>query len=114
MALDEEILKVRERLHKLSDQVQVHEGKILGHDIKIEFAAQQVQALIAQTATREQLDTATLSLGEKLAASVALMTLQIQTIADDIAPLRKGIYWIVTLVLGAVVLAVLTLVLRQP
>jgi hypothetical protein len=70
--------------------------------------------LSGQTATREQLDTAVLSLGAKLQSSLEMMTFQIKTIADDLAPIRKGVYWVITVVLGSVLLAGLAFLLKRP
>lgn len=113
-AQDAELFKVRERLHRINDVVQVHELKLNEYGIKIDLMAKQVLGLTTQTATREQLDAAVLALGTKVANAVDLMSLQIHNIADDLAPIRKGIYWVITMVLGAVVLAVLAFVLRRP
>lgn len=122
---EEEILKVRDRLHRMNDVVQVHELTLHEHGIKIDQLEKQVSSLFTQAATREQLDAAVLSLGEKVAAAVTLMSLQIKTIAenmgnqvkqitDTLDPIRKGIYWVITLVFGAVILAGLSFLLRRP
>jgi hypothetical protein len=109
-----EIAKVRVRLHRLNDMVHKHELQLHESGIRYELLDRQVKTLTAQTATREQLDAAVLSLGSSLTAAVNLMTLQIKNIADDITPIKKGIYWVVGLVLGTVVLAGLAFLFRRP
>lgn len=109
-----ETQRIRQRLHHMNDTQQVHALKLNEHEIKLGLLTQQYTVLSTQSATREQLDAAVLSLGEKVSTSVALMTVQLTNLANDLAPIRKGIYWIVTLVLGAVVLAGLSFLLRRP
>lgn len=105
---------IRARLHNQNDTIQRHEGQLIDHSVRIDVAEKQIVALTTKAATREQLDAAVLALGEKVAAAVTLMTLQIKTIADDIAPIKKGIYWGVGIIVTAFLGAVLSLVLRTP
>lgn len=109
-----DLKSVRARLHNQNDTIQRHEGLLIDHSVRMEMAEKQILVLNTKAATREQLDAAVLALGEKVAAAVTLMTLQIKTIADDIAPIKSGIYWVVGLVLSAVILAALAFLFRRP
>lgn len=113
MTMEDEVLKVRDRLHKLADDMQIIKTKSAEHEIKIGMLTTQVSSLSSQTATREQLDAAVLQLGEKVTNAVTLMSVQIKSIADDIAPIKKGIYWAIGIVLSSILLAVMALVLRR-
>ncbi len=111
---EDEVFKLRERLHRLNDTVQIHVGLLGEHRIRLEQAEKQIGVLTNQTATREQLDAAAIALGIKLANAMEVMSLQIKAIADDLAPIRKGVYWVITVVLGSILIAGLSLLLKRP
>ena len=112
--VDDELVKVRERIHKLNDIVQKHELVLHEHEIKYGGLKEQVTQLMAQTATRDQLDAAVLLLGTNISSAVTHMSLQIKNISDDLTPIKKAIYWVVALVVGTCILAGLAFLFRRP
>lgn len=104
----------RARLHRLNDMAHAHELLINANAIRLTSLERQVTNLANQGATREQLDNAVLLLGQKMTASMDNMSNQIKSIADDLSPLKRGIYWVVGLVLSAFIMAILAMILRQP
>ncbi len=49
----------------------------------------------------------------ELAAAVSLLTLKLEHVHDDLAVIKKAIYWSVGLIIASVGVAVMALVLRQ-
>jgi chromosome segregation ATPase len=107
----DEILKVRERIHKLADVVQSHETRLAQHDVLIQTHTSALETV--RQSTREQVDGAVKMIELTIESAVNQTKMQLQSLQDDIAPIKRGIYWIVTLILGSVVLAVLALVLKK-
>lgn len=105
---------IRARLHNQNDTIQRHEGKLTEHSIRIHGLERSVETLTTQMATREQLSSATLALATKIESSVAMIQLQLTALANDVSPIKKGIYWVVGIVLAAVVGAILSQVIRRP
>lgn len=97
----DELARTRERLHKINDMVQSHEVKLGEHSILLTMFAGELETLKQNVATKEHVE-----------AGVTALTLKLDNLADKVAPIRSGVHWLVILVLGAVVTAILTLVLR--
>ena len=109
---DEQLEALRARVHRLSDMVQGHEGTLREHKVLLEHQERAHSSLAARAATQEQLGHARGAMTTELAAAVAQLTLQIGTVKDDLAPIKRGVYWAVTLILGALILAMMTLLLN--
>ena len=110
----------RRRLHKVSDMIQVHEGRLGEHGVLISVLSSQVEALRQTTASREQLDHAVASVKGQLVAFHGENTLKLENfdtklsqVRDDLTPIKNGIYWAVGLILTTVILALLALVLKR-
>lgn len=97
-----ELLKVRSRLHRLNDTVQKHELDISENRIRLELHAKQLASLNTIAATREQVDT--------VAREFAL---RMDPVIKDLDTIKKGIYWLIGIVLGGVLVAVLSLVIKS-
>ena len=100
--LPQEIRYVRARIHKLFDDSQVMAGLMTECRLKIAGLESDVTNLRNETATRQQLTSA-----------IELLSVKIQGLSDDLEPVKKGITWAVSLTMGAVMLALLSLVLHK-
>jgi len=97
-----EVLRtMRERMHKISDMVQAHDGRLLEHTLLITMLTDKVTALSEGSATSSQLQQATETL-----------TLKFDHLTEMLKPIQKGLYVAVGLILTAVLVAVLALVIR--
>ena len=112
------------RVYKLNDTAQAHEMKIGEHGVLIGVLTQQVEALRSTTASREQLDHYAESVHTKVAAVETAMksaigmtadtlTLKLQHLHDDLDPIKRRMDWAVGLIVGAVIIALLGLVLKS-
>lgn len=127
--------QLRRRVYRISDTVQAHEIKLGEHGVLIGVLTHQVDALRQTTASREQLDHAVVTLGAtmdsieettktkmeaiehstaaNIKAIAETLTLKLDHMHGDMAPLKSGIYWAVALILGAVLLSLVGLVLKS-
>jgi hypothetical protein len=94
-------LRLKARVRNLNDTVQEHRIKVAEHGVLIENLSERVNVLQSTTVTREG-----------LANAVSSIHASIQQVKNDLAPIQRGIYWVVTLVFGALILAVLSLIFR--
>jgi len=120
VTLDEKMEAVRSRIHNLNDVVVKQGGDISEHAIHIRTLKERVDKLTADVATGEQLEAVKehlllqLSVAKmQLEGSVAQINLKLMAVSEKLDPIQRGIWWVVTLILGAVILAVLGLVLGQ-
>lgn len=113
MFTDEECDALRSRLYKLNDRVEQHTITLAEHHVMIGDASHQLDVVRSQMSTREQLDGAVAAVKVQLENSVALMTLNVQAVRNDLAPIKRGINWAVMLILGAVLTALIALVVKQ-
>lgn len=104
----------RRRVHRLADTVQIHEGKLGEHGVLIGVLTQQVEALRRTTASREQLDHAVAVVRGQLDTYHAENKLKFDNMRDQLEPIRRGVFWAVGLIIGAVLFAIMTLVLNGP
>lgn len=109
--INDEILKVRDRIHKLADTVQIHETKIAQHDVLIHAHTSALESV--RMSTREHVDSAVKMIELTIESAVNQTTLKLQALQDDLAPIKRGVYWVVTLIIGSVIAAVLALVLKK-
>lgn len=110
---------LRKRIHKMSDQVQAHELRLAEDAVQIRSLTERLDGALRTMATGDQLHAMESNLALQLLnaklqleGAVSLIREQVSNLKDDLTPIRKGINWVVTLVLGAVILAVLALVLK--
>lgn len=89
------------RVYKMADTLQAHEVKLGEHGVLITVLNTQYAALRSETATKDNVN-----------AAVSLVKNDIQGLRDDLAPIKRGIGWVIALVLGAVATAILGLVIR--
>ena len=134
----EPVEMLRQRLHRINDMVQSHEGKLGEHAVLIGVLSTQVEALRQTTASREQvahasamlaqqmssIETSTKSKMDQIEASAAqLITSTEETLTTKIDymigkldtkfdPILKAVYWAIGIVMTAVVVAVIGLVIR--
>lgn len=99
---DTEQDRLRQRLHKMTDQVQAH--ALLIHELRIMAteAKDIISRMQAASATRDHLE-----------ASVQLLRAEIAGMRNEFDPIRRAIYWFASIVLAAVAVAVLGMVLRS-
>lgn len=100
--MEDELGRIRDRLHKLTDVIQVHEGQLAAHAVAVRELEKDVQDLQTRTATREQLDHAHRS-----------VTQQLDHLKEDLAPMKRGIQWAVALIVGGFIAALISIVMRS-
>jgi ABC-type phosphate transport system auxiliary subunit len=113
-ASDAAIEAYRRRVHRLADTVQTHEGKIGEHGVLIGVLTSQVEALRRTTASREQLDHAVAVVRAQMDTIHSENKLRLDNMRDQLEPIRRGVFWAVGLIIGAVLFAIMTLVLNGP
>lgn len=99
----EEVERIRERLHKFADMVTSHEAKIGAHEVLLKALTDGYSTLGSRMASREQLE-----------GHMNLINAELGHIREDIAPMKKAINWAAAIVIGAVILALLGLVMGRP
>ena len=120
---DVQFEKLTQRVHKMSDMVQAHEGTIREHGVLINFLNNQLETVRQTTATREALDNAIgrvttmqesnrAQLTASLESSEKTLSLKLNHLHDDMVPIKRGIYWVVGLILAALIGAGMTFILR--
>ena len=100
---EEELSYLRARVHKIADAAQTHEVSI--HELKLEVAILKgsLAALSATSVTSDQLK-----------SSIELLRVEFRQLHADLALIKRAIYWAATVIIGAVILALLSLVIRGP
>jgi SMC interacting uncharacterized protein involved in chromosome segregation len=96
---DDELLSLPRRL---SNQLQAQEGKLIGLSIRMDNVEKDVNGIRLASATTEQLTNA-----------VTLLTVKLENLHNDLEPIKRGIYWAVSLTLSAVLLALISLVITR-
>lgn len=114
MTEEERRKAIESRVYNLNDTQLVHATCIAEHRVQIAKLESDVLQIRSTMATGEQLNHGMERLSEALKAAVTEMSLKLQLVHNDLDPIKRGIGWIVTLVLGAVVLALLALILGRP
>lgn len=99
------LTQIRARYYKLIQMVQAHEGRFGEHAQELRTHTRQLDSLTQTTVTKEQLNHAVETLTLKLGHEA-------KSLHEAIDPVRHGIYWVVALVLGAMLLALVGLVLQ--
>lgn len=107
-----ELDRLRSRVHNLSDTVHHHALKLGSHDLMLDVLDKHFETLRGSTATREQLELVSQTTKQHVDNAVAGVAAQVQSVKEDLAPIKRGIYWAVALILGAVILALVGTVLR--
>lgn len=119
MNIDEKLEAVRARVHNMNDTIQKLVGDLSEHSIYITALKERVDKLTADVATGEQLDAVKdhlllqLTIAKtQLEGSVSEIKLKVLGVSDKLDPIQRGIYWLVALIVGAVLLALMGLVLK--
>lgn len=94
--------RIRARIHKLADQVQIHTLTLAEHALLLRALTDDQRTMKSTMATTEQ-----------VAHSAALIEAKIDGIREIVEPIRRGINWAIGLVLGAVILAIIGLVIKS-
>lgn len=105
---DNRLENIRSRVHRLSDMVQHHEGTLIQHSTVIPILQKQLES----AATREGLTNAFDTLKTQMESTAALYTEKLRVIENKLDPIQRGIYFVVILIVTAVIGAVLTLVVQ--
>lgn len=98
--LEELVKSSRARVHNLNDEMQKVAGKYVELSVLVSVLKEQIMTLQQNTVTRDHLQ-----------SSIENITQKIGHVQADLEPIKRGIYWVILLVLGAVITAVLGLVL---
>lgn len=116
---EEEQEKLRQRLHNMNDKVQSHELRLAEQGALLRSVTERVDGIVKTMATSDQLHAMELNLAlqlgnakSQLESAVALIREQVTNVKDDLLPIKSGINWLARLIIGAVILAVLALVLK--
>lgn len=97
-----EWLRVRDRVHKLADTVQAQTLTLAEHALMLRTLEKDQAAMLRTMATSEQ-----------LANRAALIDAKLDSIREMVEPIRRGINWAIGLVLTAVIVAVLSLIIKS-
>jgi uncharacterized protein YigA (DUF484 family) len=103
---------LRGRLHKIGDMVTVHEGTLARHEIVIGQLSSGLSDLRETAATKEQLQYAQHTVTADIKALSVQLDLKLDKITDAVDTLQSGGKWLILLVVGAVVAAILELVIK--
>lgn len=106
MEVEAELVRSRERWHKTAEMVQVQEGRVA----RLEWDMNSMKAEIL--ATKEIVQA--LPTAQHVEDLVERLGMRIDHVADSMDPVRKALYWAVGIVVSSVLLAILTMVLRNP
>lgn len=120
----------RARVHGLNDRVQALDGRLIALDERVSAVNEKVNTVIGAAATREQLDYAVSTVKIQLQSAheentlrlkahdvkmdtvADLLQLKVSHISASVDAIKGSIVWGNRLVIGAVILAMLAMVLR--
>lgn len=108
-----EIDKLRSRVHNMSDRLQAHENRLAIMEFQSEALAKRIDIFARTMATGEQLTNCVAQIELKLTNAKEKLESAVAAIKEDLGPIKNGIYWIVTLIVGAVVLAIIATVIKK-
>lgn len=97
-----EIAVLRARLHGMANDVQNHGVKLELHNLELANLKESIKTLADNTATSDQLTAAT-----------QIVQLKLDRMGDDVSTMKSAMVWTVRVVVGAVLLAVIALVIRS-
>lgn len=97
----EEFERMRQRVHNMNDTLQEHR-------LKYERNSQRIETLEQRTDRIQD----TMVTGDGLKDSLAVITVKLENLSDQIEPLRKAIYWAATLIVGSVMVALIAQILK--
>lgn len=80
--------------------------------IMLQVLSNHYEALRQSTATKDNLEAVALQTKNHIDTSIAGVVKDVSNLSDKLAPIQRGIYWVLTIVVGAVLLALLGLVLK--
>lgn len=103
---------IRPRIHNLNDELQQQRMKIQEHSILLGVMQTDIAMIRKDSATREQLEMGLLRVGQEIKDSRAQTDLKLDALKETLDPIKRGIYWVVTLIVGAVILALIGLAMK--
>lgn len=109
---DSDVAHLRSRVHKLADIVQNHEGTLREHQVRLDMNAKQIEVVRQSSATVEQLTHTGELMKQTIRNTEDTLKLRIDNVVDELKPIKSGVYWAVTLIIGAVLLAIMTMLLN--
>lgn len=96
-----EIAVLRARLHGMANDVQNHGIKLELHNLELQNMKEAIKTLADNTATSDQ-----------LASATQIVQLKLDAMGSDVSTMKSAMVWTVRIIVGAVIAAVLALVLR--
>lgn len=99
--LEDEVGRLRDRIHKLADHAQGIDNQLLEHKLVLG----QLEVRVTNHAT-------TMATNEALLGAVTTLTLKIEHLADVVEPIKKAVYWTASLIVGATILTLITMAMR--
>ncbi len=104
----------RSRVHNLADKVQDQEGRLREHGALIPMLARQIETVQQTTPTSTQLDAMIAAVKATLDAYHQQNSHALALINERLDPIRRGIFWAVMLIVGAVLTAIVGAVVVKP
>lgn len=111
---DDGIDSLRARVHRMSDLVHAHDGMLREHSVLLSMNGKQIEVVRTSCATVEQLNHASATMKTAVENSERLLTEKLTTLSNDLGPIKRGVYWAIAIILGAVLMALMALVLNGP
>lgn len=110
---EKELERQAQRIHKLADTVQMHEGKLIEHTALISQMQGQLTTIISTMASRELLNATAGQMLSKIEQFHSEANIRLNSFEDQLNPIKKGIYWTIGLIVGAIITAILNLVIKK-
>lgn len=111
-SLDHEIERQRQRVHKLADTVQAHDGKLIELNTLVKSLGEQLDIIKATMVNKDLLNVTVGTIINKVDLKFENVDDKLQGIKEDLEPIKKGIYWTIGLVLAGVIGGVLRLLIK--
>jgi len=93
----EEVRRLRETSHEHTTSLAQHTGMFLEYEVRMENVERSVETLATKADVDHHAET---------------LTLKLDHLKETVDPIKHGIYWMVGLVLAAVIAALLSLVVK--
>lgn len=99
--MDDEVQRIRDRIHKAADEIQDHRMKLAEHELRLNSLSADVIDLRDAMAT-----------GEHLSSVEERIKIKLDHMAQTIAPIQRGVTAVVWLIISALIVALLGLLLQ--
>jgi hypothetical protein len=113
MADERDLGAIRGHLNRVADKVDAHEGTLREHAVLMTVNAHSIEAMRATVATQDQLEGAVAGVTGKLETFHLENRLTNKNMESKLDAIQSGITWVVRLVIGAVILAVIGYLLQH-